>query len=116
MPRRIGTSHTPLRPTRTPPVAQLSPKINAERTEEALISHRTAKYLNNGIEADHGKLKRRIKPTLGFKSMKTAYAALKGFEVMHMFRKRQFDAWSAAGAGATGEIRWINRLFGIYAT
>jgi transposase, IS6 family len=48
-----------------------------------------AKYLNNIIEADHGKLKRLIKPTLGFKSMKTAYATLKGFEVMRMFRKRQ---------------------------
>jgi transposase, IS6 family len=31
--------------------------------------HRQIKYRNNVIEAD-GKLKRRIKPTLGFKSMK----------------------------------------------
>jgi transposase-like protein len=91
-------------------------KINAERTEEAAISHRTAKYLNNIIEADHGKLKRRIKPTLGFKSMKTAYATLKGFEVMHMFRKRQFNAWFLGAAGVKGEIRLINRLFGICAT
>ena len=43
--------------------------------------HRQVKYLNNRIESDHGKLKRLIKPTLGFKSMKTAYATLKGFEV-----------------------------------
>jgi IS6 family transposase len=28
------------------------------------------------------KLKRLIKPTLGFQSMKTAYATIKGFEVM----------------------------------
>ena len=48
---------------------------------EALI-HRKRKYLNNVIEADHGKLKRLIKPTLGFKSMKTAYATIKGFEVI----------------------------------
>jgi transposase, IS6 family len=91
-------------------------KINAERTEEAAINHRTAKYLNNIIEADRGKLKRRIKPTLGFKSMKTAYATLKGFEVMHMFRKRQFNVWFPGAAGVTGEIRLINRLFGIDAT
>jgi transposase-like protein len=39
--------------------------------------HRQVKYLNNVVEADHGKLKRLIKPTLGFKSMKTAYATLK---------------------------------------
>jgi DDE domain len=42
---------------------------------------------NNVIEADHGKLKRRIKPTLGFKSMKTAYATIKGFELMHHLRQ-----------------------------
>lgn len=36
--------------------------------------HRQVKYLNNIVESDHGKLKRLIKPTLGFKSMKTAYA------------------------------------------
>ncbi|MCF7264573.1 transposase, partial [Escherichia coli] len=31
---------------------------------------------------DHGKLKRIIGATLGFKSMKTAYATIKGIEVM----------------------------------
>lgn len=51
------------------------------------VLHRKVKYLNNRIEADHGKLKRLTKPTLGFKTMKTAYATLKGFEVMRMFRK-----------------------------
>nr|WJR86835.1 hypothetical protein XJ62_GM004402 [Escherichia coli] len=32
------------------------------------------------IECDHGKLKRIIGATLGFKSMKTAYATIKGIE------------------------------------
>ena len=40
---------------------------------EADIEHRQVKYLNNGLEADHGKPKRLIKPVRGFKSMKTAY-------------------------------------------
>ena len=57
------------------------------------LEHRQVKYLNNIIESDHGKLKRLIKPTLGFKSMKSAYATLKGFEVMRMFKKRQFNVW-----------------------
>ena len=35
--------------------------------------HRQVKYLNNVVEADHGKLKRLIKPTTGFKSMKSLY-------------------------------------------
>ena len=34
------------------------------------MEHRQIKYRNNVIEADHGKLKRLIKPTLRFKSMK----------------------------------------------
>ena len=36
------------------------------------------------IECDHGKLKRIIGATLGFKSMKTAYATIKGIEVMRL--------------------------------
>jgi transposase-like protein len=45
------------------------------------------KYLNNVLEADHGKLKMLIKPVRGFKSMPTAYATIKGFEVMRALRK-----------------------------
>ena len=45
------------------------------------IEHRQIKYKNNVIECDHGKLKRIIRATLGFKSMKTAYATIKGIEV-----------------------------------
>ncbi|MDI4552789.1 DDE domain-containing protein, partial [Escherichia coli] len=41
------------------------------------------------IECDHGKLKRIIGATLGFKSMKTAYATIKGIEVMRALRKGQ---------------------------
>jgi transposase, IS6 family len=41
-----------------------------ELKEEGLLNdhvlHLQVKYLNNLIEADHGKLKRLIKPTLGF--------------------------------------------------
>ena len=51
------------------------------------IEHRQAKYLNNRIEADHGPVKRLCRATLGFKSMKTAYATIKGFEVMRIIRK-----------------------------
>ena len=62
------------------------------------------------IESDHGKLKRLIKPTLGFKSMKTAYATIKGFEVMRMLKKGQMDRWMY-DQGITGEIRLIERQF-----
>ena len=52
-----------------------------------------AKYLDNRLECDHGKLKRLIRPTLGFQSTKTARATIKGFEVMRMFKKGQFRLW-----------------------
>ncbi len=88
-------------------------RINAERTPEKPVLHRDVKYLNNVIEADHGKLKRLIKPMLGFKTMKSAYATLKGFEMMRMFRKGQFARWYP-DQGVMGEVRPINRQFGIY--
>jgi hypothetical protein len=72
------------------------------------------KNLNNRLEGDHGKLKRLIKPTLGFQSMKTVYAMIKGFEVMRMFNKGQFAPWIDAICGGT-EARFINLLFGLYA-
>ena len=50
------------------------------------IVHRQVKYLNNIVEADHGKLKRLINPARGLKWMKTAYATIKGFELMRMFK------------------------------
>ncbi|RDL15145.1 DDE superfamily endonuclease [Serratia fonticola] len=47
------------------------------------VEHRQIKYLNNVIECDHGKLKRIISTTLGFKY----YATIKGIEMMHALRK-----------------------------
>jgi IS6 family transposase len=81
-PLKINTDKAP---TYGPAIAALKAEGKCPRD----TVHRQVKYLNNIVEADHGKLKRLIKPTLGFKSMKTAYATLKGFEVMHALRKGQ---------------------------
>ena len=74
------------------------------------VKHRTSKYPNNRIEADHGALKRLIRPTRGFQSMKTAYATIKGFEIMRMIRRRH-----CIEPGVTGEVRFINKLFDLAA-
>ena len=74
--------------------------------------HRQVKYLNNVIEADHGKLKRLIRATLGFKSMKTAYATIKGFEVMRALKKKQAKMFQVQ-SGIRGEVRLIERAFNI---
>ena len=72
-------------PTYAAALAEL--KMEGKCPEETL--HRQVKYLNNIIEADHGKLKQLIRPVRGFKTLKTAYATIKGFEVMRALRKGQ---------------------------
>ncbi len=72
--------------------------------------YRQVKYLNNIVESDHGKLKRLIKPTLGFKTMKTAYATLKGFEAMRSIKKGQGSAYRIQ-EGVMGEVRLVERCF-----
>ncbi|MFC5482040.1 IS6 family transposase [Microvirga aerilata] len=74
------------------------------------VEHCTSKYLNNIIEADHGALKRVIRPTRGFQAMKTAAATLAGFEIMRMIRRGHYVQ---RGRRATGEIRPVNQLFGL---
>jgi transposase-like protein len=76
------------------------------------VEHRTSKYLNNVIEADHGALKRVIRPTRGFQRMETASATLRGFEVMRMIRRGHC---MLPVPGVTGEIRLVNQLFGLAA-
>lgn len=52
------------------------------------IRIRQSQYLNNGIEQDHRRIKRRIRPMLGFKSFRSAAVTLTGIEMVHMMRKR----------------------------
>ncbi|WP_407218431.1 DDE-type integrase/transposase/recombinase [Escherichia coli] len=73
------------------------------------VEHRQIKYRNNVIECDHGKLKRIIGATLGFKSMKTAYATIKGIEVMRALRKGQASAFYYGDP--LGEMRLVSRVF-----
>ena len=55
------------------------------------VKHLQIKYWNNRLEADHGKLKRVLNPVPGFQAMMTAYATIKGFEIMRLFKKGQFS-------------------------
>jgi transposase-like protein len=64
--------------------------------------------LLRAARADHGALKRLIDPTRGFKTLPTASAAIKGFEVMRVIRKRQCFMLES---GAMGAARFVNRLF-----
>ena len=77
--------------------------------------HRQVKYLNNVVEADHGKLKQLIRPVRGFKTLKTAYATIMGFEVMRALRKGQAAIFNLT-QDICGEARIVERAFGIGAS
>jgi transposase-like protein len=53
------------------------------------IRIRQSAYLNNRIEQDHRAIKRRVRPTLGFKSFNSARVILGGIEMVHMMREQQ---------------------------
>jgi transposase-like protein len=48
---------------------------------------RTSKYLNNIIEQDHGRVKQRVYPMLGFKRFRNATITIKGTEPAQQIRK-----------------------------
>ena len=91
------------------------PAIAALKKEGKLspeVQHRQVQYLNNRLEADHGKLKRLIKPTLGFQSQRTAYATIKGLEVMRVLKKGQGSLFRYL-PGVAGEVCLVHRTFGL---
>lgn len=103
MPRTINTD-------KAPSYRAAIQELKKEGKLPKETAHRQVKYLNNRIESDHGKLKRLIKPTLGFKSMKTAYATLKGFESMRSIKKGQGSAYRIQ-PGVKGEVRLVEYCF-----
>jgi transposase-like protein len=50
---------------------------------------RQVKFLNNIVEQDHRRIKRLVRPGLGFKNFQTASQTVAGYEVMAMIRKGQ---------------------------
>jgi transposase, IS6 family len=74
---------------------------------------RQCKYLNNIIEQDHRRIKRLIRPGLGFGSLRTARRTLAGFEVMAMVRKGQVRRID--GHDIRGQANLIAGLFNVAA-
>jgi hypothetical protein len=74
--------------------------------------HRQFKYWNNVIEADQGKLKQLIRLVQGFKTLKTAYATIKGFGVMRALRQGLVSAFNVT-RDIRGEARVVERAFGL---
>jgi IS6 family transposase len=87
-------------------------ELKAEGKCPETTVHRQVKHLNNVIEADHGKLKQLIRPARGFKTLKTAYATIAGFEVMRALRKGQAAIFNLT-RDIRGEARIVERAFGL---
>jgi transposase, IS6 family len=60
---------------------------------------------------DHGALKRVIRPTRGFQTIKTATATIKDFEVMQMIRRGQC---LTCKPHVSDEVRFVNKLFDVF--
>jgi len=67
---------------------------------------RTSKYLNNLIEQDHRRVKRRVYPMLGFKRFANAAVTISGIELAQKIKKGQFDTTEMKLEGARAEELW----------
>jgi transposase, IS6 family len=74
---------------------------------------RQVKYLNNIGEQDHRRIKRLVRPGLGFGSLPTARRTLAGYEGMAMIRKGQVR--TIGGCEMRAQAAFIAGLFGIAA-
>src|SRR5687767_11525661 len=75
--------------------------------------HRRGRWLNNRIEQDHRRVKRRTWPMLGFQSFWTARRTLAGVEIMAMLTKGQVRAVPANDISA--QRAFVHRVFGLAA-
>jgi len=71
---------------------------------------RQVKDLNNIVEQDHRRIKRVVRPGLGFGGFATACRTLAGYEVMAMIRKGQVRRVS--GCDMPAQVTFIAGLFG----
>ncbi len=74
---------------------------------------RQCKYLNNIVEQDHRRIKRLVRPGLGFGSLRTAKRALAGYEALAMIRKGQ--AHNIGGRDMQAQTVFVAELFQIAA-
>jgi transposase-like protein len=74
---------------------------------------RQTKFLNNIVEQDHRRVKRLVRPGLGFGGFHTAQRTLAGYEAMAMIRKGQVR--SIGGRDMRAQASFIAELFQIAA-
>jgi transposase-like protein len=74
---------------------------------------RQCKYLNNIVEQDHRRIKRLVRPGLGFGGFRTAQRTLIGYEAMALIRKGQVH--NIGGRDIRAQAALVAELFGVAA-
>ena len=69
--------------------------------------------MNNILEQDHRYVKKRVVASQGFRSVDGALNTIAGYEAMNIIRKGQIRWLSRADV--LGQVRFIERIFGIVA-
>jgi len=85
-------------------------ELKEEKQMPEGIQLRQIQYLNNIVEQDHRFIKKRIRPMLGLKSLRTAKQIIAGIEAMHMIKKGQTLQKEKS---VQNQIKFIYLLFGI---
>ena len=70
---------------------------------------RQCKYLNNIVEQDHCRIKRLVRPGLGFGGLQTVRVTIAGYEAMAMSRKGQVHRTSDCNILA--QAAFVTNLF-----
>ncbi len=115
--KALGQPHTVNPRTITVDKNPAYPCAVVEMKEEGELWRRTrlrqCKYLNNIVEQDHRRLKRLVRPGLGFGSFWTARRTLAGYEVMAMMRKGQVRR--VGGRDMRAQASFVAELFQVAA-
>ena len=64
------------------------------------VHHDTTQYANNRVEADHGRLKARLRPMRGLKRDRTASVVIRGHAFMQNLRRGHYELGIHALPGA----------------
>ncbi len=88
-------------------------ELKRDRELGRFTRHRRGRWLNNRVEQDHRRVKRRTGPMLGFESFRTARRTLAGIEAMAMLAKGQVRA--VRGDDIPAQRSFVHQIFGLTA-
>ena len=115
--KALGQPHTVNPRTITVDKNPAYPRAVTEMKEDGELWRRSrlrqVKFLNNIVEQDHRRVKRLVRPGLGFGSLWTARRTVAGYEVMAMVRKGQVRR--IGGRDMRAQATFVAALFDIAA-